>query len=65
MLSQNNPAKKSSPVISSTQNNPAEGISPVISSVHSTVDEDQEQTPLGMEPGFFFHVKEIIIFFWT
>ena len=44
MLSQNNPAKKSSPVISSTQNNPAEGISPVISSVHSTVDEDQEQT---------------------
>ena len=32
MLSQNNPAKKSSPVISS---------------VHSTVDEDQEQTPLG------------------
>ena len=47
MLSQNNPAKKSSPVISSTQNNPAEGISPVISSVHSTVDEDQEQTPLG------------------
>ena len=47
MLSQNNPAKKSSPVMSSTQNNPAEGNSPVISSVHSIVDEDQEQTPLG------------------
>lgn len=47
MLSQNNPAKKSSPIISSTQNNPAEGIYPVISSVHSIVDEDQEQTPLG------------------
>lgn len=46
MLSQNNPAKKSSPVISSTQINPAEGIYPVISSVDSIVDEDREQTPL-------------------
>lgn len=58
ILSQNNPAKKSSHVISSAQNNQAEGISPVISSVD---DDDQEQTPLGNNHFLFMRGLYLIL----
>lgn len=50
ILSQNNPAKKSSHVISSAQNNQAEGISP-----------DQEQTPLGNNHFLFMRALYLVL----